>query len=741
MASLQELQVIIGADISGLLAGVAQAETGLGRVSAAAEGASGRYRDSMNRLRESNGRFVSSAQLAAEASGNVGNAFTSAGAKAQGLRGVISAAAAGFTAALGGLTLLGKAALTSAGDIQALEKGFAATYKGSEELGVALGKVKELAKLPGLGLKEALEGATNLQAAGFSADLATRSLGAFGNALATVGKGKAELDGVSTALTQIASKGKISAEEIGQLSERVPQIRAAMQAAFGTSDTEVLQKAGIGATEFVEKVTAELEKLPKVFGGLNAAGENFEDSITKSGANIGSALNRAFDIEGLIGKAGAAVEEFGAVIAGLEPTFRDIAEYFGPSGEGGFLFNELADSVSNAAVEIQGAFDALNGGANSTTLVKTLIRDIVLGFTAAADVVGGVIGSITRALKGDFVGAEEQAQRALGALTAPISNALGLTKQLSGSFNDAFRDIGGGFDGVNGAVGDFGTASAVAKVKTEDQTKALEKQLKALQDLDKGFENVGLRSTKGLRPQDAPEFIEVKPEKAPELPTKLLPLPGFDTTAQAASVELARANYLKLSDAEKLAYEGTLDFNTNIEAAFGQLGESIGPLLGDIALIAGEAFGSIVTGAASFSDGIQGLFGGILSALAGFMGDFGKQLIAIGIGKLGLDTLFAGPQGGPLAIAAGVGLVALAGIAGSVAKNSAKGLSSVANGGGRSGGSSLATAPRSNFTPTAPPPAAAPVTIVHKVEFFGSGDAIRGAIDISTTRTGRVLGV
>src|SRR5690606_26404524 len=118
---------------------------------------------------------------------------------------------------------------------------------------------------------EAIQGSVNLQAAGFSADLARRSLMAFGNALATVGKGKADLDGVGLALSQIASKGKISAEEINQLSERVPQIRVAMKAAFGTSDTEQLQKMGIDATQFVEGVVAQLEKLPAVTGGINNA--------------------------------------------------------------------------------------------------------------------------------------------------------------------------------------------------------------------------------------------------------------------------------------------------------------------------------------------------------------------------------------------------------------------------------------------------------------------------------------
>lgn len=228
------------------------------------------------------------------------------------------------------LGVLAAASLKAAGDIQALEKGFAATYKGSIPLQEALGKVRELAKLPGLGLKEALQGATNLQAAGLSAELAQRSLAAFGNALATVGRGKADLDGVGLALGQIAAKGKISAEEINQLAERVPQIREAMKAAFGTADTEALNKAGIDATTFVEGVVTQLEKLPKVTGGLNNAFENLGDGVTIALAKVGDSLNKTFDIEGKINALGDVVSSLATKFSELSPATQQVI--FGLAG-------------------------------------------------------------------------------------------------------------------------------------------------------------------------------------------------------------------------------------------------------------------------------------------------------------------------------------------------------------------------------------------------------------------------
>src|SRR5690606_24303989 len=97
-------------------------------------------------------------------------------------------------------------------------------------------------------------------------------------------------EGVQSALVQIAAKGRISAEEILQLQERLPQIRQAMIAAFGTSDTEVLAKRGIGAQEFIRKITAEFAKLPPVAGGARNSLDNFRDALGDVARNAAQTL-------------------------------------------------------------------------------------------------------------------------------------------------------------------------------------------------------------------------------------------------------------------------------------------------------------------------------------------------------------------------------------------------------------------------------------------------------------------
>jgi tape measure domain-containing protein len=117
-------------------------------------------------------------------------------------------------------------------------------------------------------------------------------LSSFGNALASVGKGKSDLDGVILALSQIISKGAISAEEINQLAERVPQIRQAMMAAFGSANPEAITKGGVGPQAFVQGIIKELEKLPKAPNAAKNFFENLQDVGFRAFASIGSVLNK-----------------------------------------------------------------------------------------------------------------------------------------------------------------------------------------------------------------------------------------------------------------------------------------------------------------------------------------------------------------------------------------------------------------------------------------------------------------
>lgn len=288
---------------------------------------------------------------------------------------------------------LGVSVVKTATDMDSLKRGLTAVAGSSEEAERQLKRLQEVAKLPGLGFKDAVEGSIRLQAAGFNAQLAERSLKAFGNALATVGKGKAELDGVTLALSQIASKGKISAEEINQLAERVPQIRQAMIGAFGTADTEVLQKAGIKAEEFVTRVVAQLEKLKQVTGGPQNAFENLSDAIQKSAARIG--------------------EKFFPII---EATLPKLEAFATGAADAVDAFTALPEPIKNTALAIGG---------------------LAVAAGPAMSAVNGVVGAI-----GSIRGVAGAAGAAVGALFgAAVIASIAQTMTAIDQLNDKYKEL------------------------------------------------------------------------------------------------------------------------------------------------------------------------------------------------------------------------------------------------------------------------------------------------------------
>ena len=214
---------------------------------------------------------------------------------------------------------LGGASIKAFGDLQALDKGLTSTMGSAEAAAIEFEKLREVAKLPGLGLEEAVRGSVNLQSAGFSADQARESLLAFGNALATVGKGKRELDLVILALTQLNNKSSGFGQDLRQLTEQLPQLRGALTSAFGTADSEEIAKLGVTGKQVVQLLTKEFSGLPKVAGGINNAFENASDSAKIALADLGKAINEAFNVEGLINTLSDALTEAVTAFKELSP--------------------------------------------------------------------------------------------------------------------------------------------------------------------------------------------------------------------------------------------------------------------------------------------------------------------------------------------------------------------------------------------------------------------------------------
>jgi len=282
---------------------------------------------------------------------------------ASGMRELANAVGA---AGLAGATLaLGRSIVQTSANFDSLKRGLTAVAGSAGAAERQLARLREVAKLPGLGFEEAVKGSVRLQAAGLSAQMAERALKAFGNALATVGAGREELGGVITALSQIQSKGKVSAEEINQLAERLPQIRQAMKGAFGTSDTEALGKSGLTAEAFIAGLVTQLEKLPTASGGAQNSFENLADATKRLQDSLGKAILPAVvkGVEWLAKHAEDAAAAFERMSTGAQGAFLAIGGGLASVLPAAIAFNQL--KAAAAGLGIGGAAAAGAGAAGA----------------------------------------------------------------------------------------------------------------------------------------------------------------------------------------------------------------------------------------------------------------------------------------------------------------------------------------------------------------------------------------
>lgn len=294
----------------------------------------------------------------------------------------VQQATAGMSSAISGLssavpligTALAAMALTAAGafgavvnagaEMEAQIKALSLYETAGHRVADMLKTLGEVAKLPGLGNIEAIQAAVKMLAGGFDFNLSVRSMMAFGNALAAAGGSKEGLDGVILALTQIASKGQVSAEEINQIAERVPQIRNAMKEAFGTASSEAIQKLGITAEQFILGVVGALEKLPKAADTMKNTLSNLGDFFNTALSDIGMGIN--------------------AQIMGPMNQIAKFGEYLKSINAFGFIGDKFG--------ELFGA-----GGGTGTPLIVTVLAYVTSTLSelpAMIEKVGSVVGGV-----------------------------------------------------------------------------------------------------------------------------------------------------------------------------------------------------------------------------------------------------------------------------------------------------------------------------------------------------------
>lgn len=313
----------------------------------------------------------------AERIGDVGDKLSSLGQKLT----------AGLTLPIVGL---GVASVKAYGDIEALQKGLTAVMGSASKANSELSKLREVAKLPGLGMQEAVKGSINLQSIGFSAGNARNILQQFGNAVATVGKGRAEFERAIYGVQQLANTEFPLGEDLNIIKDAVPQVSKLLTEAFGTSRSDDLAKMKVTSKQVLDVIVGGLEKLPRVAGGINGAFENLGDSMKTNFGRVGKVIDDNLNISGLIDKLTNGIDSLVSAFEDLNPGVQKgiivvggLAAAVGPLlvGLGGLM--AVIPTIVSGAGALVSVFGALSGPIGLTALAVGTLTAGVIAYNVA----------------------------------------------------------------------------------------------------------------------------------------------------------------------------------------------------------------------------------------------------------------------------------------------------------------------------------------------------------------------
>jgi len=226
-----------------------------------------------------------------------------------------------------------------------------------------------------------------------------------------------QADGTFTALQQMLSKGKVSAEELnGQLGERLPGALGIASRAMGVTQAELMKMMQSGqllSEDFLPKFGAQLRK---EFGD---ASEQAKDSLT---ANLNRMQNAFTELKLAVGKIFFPIVNL--IMKGIDFIKKKWDEIV-------FAFQPLIDEIIYLKNEIMGvgkSFDWLSIFKSVLGAVRVILIAIqpflhiaIKGFSLLAEIVIGVVSSIYEMIYsvGKFFGMKEFKQ-----VIAPTKKAL-----------------------------------------------------------------------------------------------------------------------------------------------------------------------------------------------------------------------------------------------------------------------------------------------------------------------------
>jgi tape measure domain-containing protein len=277
---------------------------------------------------------------------------------------------AGVTAANAVLAGLGAYAVKLAGNFQNAQVAFTNMLGSADKANAFIADLQQFAAKTPFNFSGLTQASQKMLAYGFTAEQIIPTLTAVGDAAAGLGAGQEGIDRITLALGQMGAKGKVSAEEMLQLTETGLPAWQMLADKMGTSISDAMDQVTKGTVSAQTGITALVEGMESKFGGLMAqqAGtiqgswSNLMDSLEQSATQLGLRISAALNLPQIFGS--------------LSDTIQGFASDLQSSGISTALDNLIPPGLQIAIVAVSGA---IIGG-----MIPALIS---MGIAAAAAMV------------------------------------------------------------------------------------------------------------------------------------------------------------------------------------------------------------------------------------------------------------------------------------------------------------------------------------------------------------------
>lgn len=309
------------------------------------------------------------------------------------------------------LLALGGVAVKASGDIDSLRRALVTTTGSASEASKQFARLEEIAKLPAIGLEEAVRGSIRLQNYGLSAELAEKAMRGFSNAIGSSGGSADDTNEALRQLGQTFGRQKVTMDNLRIILERVPQAAKIIREEFGSEaladPAKALEKLGVNSEQFVTVLINRLSEAQKVAPGLKTEIENLGQEFQKTAAAVGDQLAPAIkDMIGYMSDGLKVVADFAKGFADMPKPIQQIGLAFG-------AFLVAAPLVITAVGTIITNFGVIAGAAGA-------ISTAVAGYATAVSTYGVATSAAIGLMAGAWVAGAAVAVYSIGTLTGAL---------------------------------------------------------------------------------------------------------------------------------------------------------------------------------------------------------------------------------------------------------------------------------------------------------------------------------